>query len=212
MIPRVMRRAACLALLGGACTPEPADSGGPGPDPFADSVVSFAPGDCSGFGQDAMPDVVLGPPRGAGERAGSLDVVSLGEGGLIVLALDDLGLADGEGPDLLVFENAFVGWPETGFVAASVDGETWAEWPCDPEDSEGGYPGCAGVHPVYANGEEGPDPTDPASAGGDAFDLADLGLEEAWYIRVRDSGHNLCSADTGGFDLDAIAVVNAAAR
>jgi hypothetical protein len=206
------RLAAGLALLGCACAPVAADSGGSERDPYADRVVSFEPGACAGFGQDDLPEVVLGPPRGAGERAGSLDVVSLGEGGLIVLAFDDLGLVDGEGPDLLVFENAFVGWPETGFVAASADGEAWAEWPCDPEDPEAGYPGCAGVNPVYANGEEAIDPTDPAVAGGDAFDLADIGLDQAWYVRIRDSGRNSCAADTGGFDLDAIAVVNGVAR
>ncbi|MFH1466306.1 MAG: cell surface protein [Pseudomonadota bacterium] len=212
MSARWWSQAACLAIFACACSPAPADSGVSRPEPFADRVVSFEPGDCSGFGQDSLPDVVLGPPQGAGERAGSLDVVSLGDGGVIVLALDDLGLVDGEGPDLLVFENAFVGWPEPGFVAASADGERWAEWPCDPEDAEGGFPGCAGVHPVYADGEDGADPTDPATAGGDAFDLADLGLEQAWFVRVRDSGHNLCAADTGGFDLDAIAVVNGVER
>jgi len=194
-----------LSLLG--CYEEPVDSG-TSADPFADAVVSFSPGACAGFGQDALPDVVLGPPRGAGENAGSTDVVSLGELGEIVLRFDDRVVVDEDGPDLLVFENAFVGWPETGVVAASPDGEVWSEWPCDPEDAEGGFPGCAGVQPVYADGEGDFDPTDPAAAGGDAFDLAAIGLAEARFVRVRDSGHNACSADTGGFDLDALAVVN----
>jgi hypothetical protein len=177
-------------------------------DPFADSVVSTALGPSSGFGMDLLPDVVLGPPRGGGEAAGSTHVLSLGQGGEIVLGLDDMVVVDGEGPDLLVFENAFTAWIETGFVAVSEDGETWLEWDCDPSDAEGGYPGCAGVSPVLASSDNGIDPTDPDQAGGDAFDLADLGLAEARYLRVRDSGLNAYGADTGGFDLDAVAVIN----
>jgi hypothetical protein len=195
---------AVLAVLGLGCADLEADSGAP--DAFADRVVSFTPGACAGFGQDELPGIVLGPPHGAGEHAGSLDVLSLGEGGEIVLAFDDVALEDRAGPDLLVFENAFVGWPETGFVAASEDGEAWSEWPCDPDDAEGGYPGCAGVHPVFADGVD--DATDPALAGGDAFDLADLDMTGARFVRIRDSGRNACAADTGGFDLDAMAVVD----
>jgi hypothetical protein len=177
-------------------------------DPFADSVVSTALGASSGFGLDLLPEVVLGSPEGAGESAGSTDVLSLGDGGEIVLSFDDMVVVDGDGPDVLVFENAFTGWIETGVVAASEDGETWQEWPCDPSDAEGGYPGCAGVTPVLASSSNGIDPTDPAVAGGDAFDLAELGLAEARYLRVRDSGANSYGADTGGFDLDAVAVIN----
>ena len=50
-------------------------------DRFVTDVVSFTPGECAGFGLPAMPDVVKGPPVGAGALAGSLDVVSLGIGG-----------------------------------------------------------------------------------------------------------------------------------
>ena len=48
------------------------------------------------------------------------------------------------------------------------------------------------------------DARDPELAGGDAFDLADIGLSEAKYIRVTDSG----TSGPGGFDLDAISIVN----
>jgi hypothetical protein len=179
-----------------------------GPDPFADAVVSFEPGDSAGYGQDGLPEVVLGSPEGGGADAGSSDVLSLGEGGVIVLQFTDMGLVDGDGPDLLVFENAFTGWLETGVVAVSEDGETWHEWPCADDDADGGYPGCAGTQPVYANSDNGIDPTDPAEAGGDAFDLADLGLARARFVRIRDSGANPYSGESGGFDLDAIAVEN----
>ena len=190
----------------------PADSGldtaPAGPDPFADAVISFTPGAGAGYGQDRYPDVVLGSPEGGGS-SGGLDVLSLGQEGEILLAFDDLGMVDGEGPDLLVFENPFPGWYETGVVAASADGETWAEWPCDATDADGGYPGCAGVGLVYATSDNGVDATDPETAGGDAFDLADLGLPAARYVRIRDSGMNSYDGVAGGFDLDAVAVVHA---
>lgn len=181
-----------------------------GTDPFADRIVSFDPGPDAGFGSDDAPDIVLGWPEGRGSGSGSLDVMSLGESGSIVLAMDDLHIVDGPGPDLLVFENPFSSWFEAGAVAVSNDGETWVEWPCDGEDVEGEFPGCAGVGYVFANSSEPIDPTDPEVAGGDAFDLADVGLTEAKYVRIRDTGFNTegYGGSTGGFDLDAVAAVN----
>ena len=75
---------------------------------FADVVVSFDPGDGAGFGADKMPDVVLGPPLGGGALSGSMDVVSLGNRGVVVLELLGVGLVDGPGVDLLVFENPYL--------------------------------------------------------------------------------------------------------
>ena len=178
--------------------------------PFAATVVSFSAGDGGGFGADKLPGIVLGGPQGKGASAGSLDVVSLGCGGSIVLGLGARVLIDGPGADLLVFENPFATWIELGRVAVSDDGATWHAWPCDPADTAGGYPGCAGVAPVLANAENGVDPTDPSKAGGDAFDLADLGLKRARFIRITDTGTNACDAPTAGFDLDAVALVHSA--
>jgi len=178
-------------------------------DPFADAVVSFAPGAGAGFGQDRFPDVVLGPPQGRGPAAGSLDVLSLGRGGEIVLRFDDIIASDGPGPDLLVFENPFPGFPETAVVAASEDGSRFFEWPCAATSRDGSSAGCAGVNPVLSSPENGVPATDPAQAGGDAFDLRDIGLSRARYLRIRDSGQNrIYAAPAGGFDLDAVAVVN----
>jgi len=193
----------------GGGDPVPCEVGRPGdePDPFADILVAYAAGEGSGFGQEYLPDVVLGAPCGSGD-AGSLDVVSLGREGVILLEFDDIVLVDGEGPDLLVFENAFTGWPETGRVSVSEDGETWHEWPCDATDAAGGYPGCAGVGLVWSHPDNDIDPTNPDEAGGDAFDLADLGLSRARFVRITDSGANSYDGNTGGFDLDAIAVVH----
>jgi hypothetical protein len=194
-----------LALLLFACG-SPADDSAAG-DPFADSVVSFQPGKAAGFGEDELPDVVLGAPAGVDSGVPSLDVLSLGAEGVIVLGFEDVALVDGDGVDLLVFENPMEAWHETGIVGVSDDGETWTEWPCAHDDEEGDFPGCAGVGVVYA-GPEGADPTDPAEAGGDAFDLADLGVARARFVRIRDSGANVYDGDSGGFDLDAVAVVN----
>ena len=201
---------------------EPGDSGSPDdtaappvvydPWPFADGVLSYEPGPGAGFGQDRFPEIVFGPPEAPGDGGGSLDVLSLGNGGSIVLELRDLDLVDAEGPDLLVFENPFVGWYEAGVVGVSLDGLSWVEWPCDPTDSAGMFPGCAGVGIVYSNGSNGVDATDPAVAGGDAFDLAAIGVDRARFVRIRDAGTNTYDGLSGGFDLDAIAAVHAEPR
>ena len=177
-------------------------------NPFADKVVSFTPGEHAGFGLDGYPDIVLGPPHGGGSGMGSLDVLSLGQRGEIVLELTDIGVVDGPGVDLLVFENSFGNHAETGVVAVSEDGQTWHEFPCDPMDRAGGHPGCAGVEPVSSSPGNGISPTDPTVAGGDGFDLATLGVARARFVRIRDSGANSYGFSSGGFDLDAIAVVN----
>ena len=95
-----------------------------------------------------------------------------------------------------------------GVVGVSTDGETWHEWPCDTDDAQGGFPGCAGVAQVWTTSDNGVDPTDPNTAGGDAFDLATLGLSRARFVRIRDSGTNTYEGVSGGFDLDALAIVN----
>ena len=200
-----MRRNTLFLLLLGCAT---APAGDDLPPPFANRVVSVKYGPGAGFGQDKMPGIVLGPPQGAGPDGGSLDVVSLGTGGEIVLAFDGLQLVDKPGPDLLVFENAFPGWPETGYVAVSADGVTWHEWPCAWQDGAHEFPGCAGVHAVLANSDNGVDPTDPLRAGGDAFDLADVTVTTARYVRIRDSGHNPTDPPGAGFDLDAISLIH----
>lgn len=180
------------------------------PWPFVDAALSYVPGEGAGFGQDRFPDVVLGPPMAPGDGGGSLDVLSLGREGAIVVSFRALDLVDGPGPDLLVFENPFRGWYETGIVGVSMDGETWTEWPCAADDTDGGYPGCAGVALVYANATNGVDATDPDAAGGDRFDLSDIGVTQARYVRVRDSGANDYAGIAGGFDLDAMAALNTA--
>jgi hypothetical protein len=187
--------------------------------PYATEVLSFEPGEGAGFGQGDFPDVVLGPPNGQGVEAGSLDVLSLGLGGTIELGFQPLTIVDGEGPDFVVFENACwpggdrtAGFAEIGEVSVSEDGETWLAFVCAPAgEGDGAFPGCAGWTPTLAFDPEELVPLEPELVGGDAFDLADVGLARARFVRVRDlSGAG--AAPSAGFDLDAVGVVHAADR
>lgn len=179
-------------------------------DGFATAVVAVTYGPGAGFGKAKMPDIVLGPPLGAGDLMGSLDVVTLGNGGSITLAFGG-AIVDEDGPDLIVFENVFYAggdpaapYAEVGSVEVSEDGETWLSFPCTATELP--YEGCAGWHPTYAGTDESIDAHDPEVAGGEAFDLADVGLAEARFVRVTDR------ADLGGFsgafDLDAVSLVH----
>ena len=207
-----------LGLIGAvACDgdPEAATPGVTAPasvqEAYASEVVSFEPGGGSGFGQDALPDIVLGPPKGGGTAAGSLDVLSLGAGGEVVIGFGDRVIVDGEGPDLVVFENAFFAggnlnapYIELGEVAVSMDGKEWTAFPCSPD---GDASGCAGQRPVLPFDAEAVLPPDPAKTGGDPFDLAEIGVKEARLVRIRD----LTVAEvppSAGFDLDAIAILH----
>lgn len=187
--------------------------------PFVDGVVSFVPGTNAGFGADRLPGVVLGPPQGAGLLQGSFDVVSLGDGGSIILRFDLPLICDGVGPDFTVFENAFhAGAPsgplfiEVGIVAVSQDGENFVEFPYDPAT----FVGLAGRSPVLSHPDNGIDPLDPRVSGGDSFDLAAVGLPWAAFVRITDpgsaipdSGSRVPSGNSGGFDLDALAALHA---
>lgn len=189
-------------------------------DRFVTEVVRFTPGPCAGFGAAAMPDVVLGPPVGGGALRGSLDVVTLGIGGEIVLSFEPNEIVDGPGDDFIVFENAFYvgGDPsrpvvDLGEVSVSEDGVTWHTYACTPGDAPP-YGACAGWTAVYSAPGNGVSPVDPATAGGEAYDLSALGLARARFVRIRDASTATCEGtpkpNTAGFDLDAIAIVHAA--
>jgi len=176
--------------------------------PFVGSVVSVDYGPEAGFGQAEMPNVVMGPPKGGGAWEGSLDVVKLGKGGSITLAFGDQTIVDLPGPDFIVFANPFYingdptnPYAEVGTVSVSEDGQTWVSFPCTATSYP--YGACAGWHAVYANADTNTiDPRDPSVAGGDAFDLADIGVKQARFIRITDR-----NIPPGAFDLDAIAIV-----
>lgn len=183
------------------------------PTRTASCVVAFEPGEDGGFGADRFPEVLYGEPLGNGTTSGGLDVISLGRGGSIVIGFGGNTIVDGEGPDFVVFENPFlVGddpnnvYAELAEVSVSADGETWHVFPCAEDTTPPA--GCAGYSPVFANGDLGISSVDPAVSGGDTFDLAELGVEEARFVRIRDL-QGIGAEPNAGFDLDAIAVLHA---
>jgi hypothetical protein len=199
-----------------------------GADPFLDRVVDVQIGSGGGAG---APDLVLGPPHGAGALQGSTDTLSLGLGGTIEVEFVDNVAVDGPGPDLLVFENAFLvsglttlpPYAEPGTVSVSADGVDWRTFPC-AVSSPPYYPGCAGVYPVLAQPGDPLVPTTtpiealvgvptdqlvpPPGAGGDAFDLAAVGLRAARFVRIEASQIDRRLGGLSGFDLDAIGAVH----
>jgi len=170
-------------------------------------------------------------------------VVSLGSGGSIVLDMGECELVDGFGADLTVFENPFfsataetpldkfpdiaidqpekvVVWSEAAKVGVSSDGINFKYFPCDFDMAKTGsyfdklQSGCAGITPTLY----GKDPFTPGlenGSGGDSFDLADIGVKKARYVKIVSGGAFIPlqegqAPENGvqGFDLDAVAVVN----
>jgi hypothetical protein len=213
---------------------------------FPDTVSEFTPGPGAGFGQAYYPGNVLGPPHGNANPAtpnfSEQDLLSLGDGGHIVLRFVTTRVIDLPGPDISVFENPLQpsGQPnqsfsETAIVSVSDDGTSWTTFPFDfipppPGGSlldKANYVGFAGVNPVFSSPTNGNSPFDPAVSGGDFFDLAQIGLSSARYIRIQDTGttgptqtidmNGDIVDDPGkhfqfqgavGFDLDAVAAIH----
>ncbi len=217
MIRNLLTAAFCLALL--AAEPTAKEDG---PDPFVDRVVEFKQGQGGGFNADQLPAIVLGCPHGGGDVVGGSHVLSLGHEGRITLEFVDNEVIDGEGVDLLVFENSIKPAPNSGAVnpgydlakvEVSEDGVTWKTFSFDTATRKG----CAGHSPVYSNpdSDEGRDisPTDPKKAGGEGFDIAELELKTVRFIRITDLGlSTLGGKTTKGFDLDAVAAVHSQPR
>lgn len=217
-----------------------------GAQSFPDAVLSFSPGYGAGFGQAYFPQNVLGPPHGNTNpqlpNADEKELLSLGVGGSIVLEFSSSVIVDGPGADIIVFENPFqpIGYPdfvfaETATVAVSTDTVTWYTFPFefdDPGTTAGlyekwRYRGLAGVTPVFSHPDNGISPFDPSLSGGDSFDLREVGLSYARYVKITDTGtteisptvdsrgnivndpgNAMNTPPTAGFDLDAVAAVH----
>ncbi|HEY2365381.1 MAG TPA: hypothetical protein VGH87_03305, partial [Polyangiaceae bacterium] len=97
---------------------------------------------------------------------------------------------------------------ERAEVSVSDDGATWTPFPCTATAYP--YGACAGWHPVYSSPDDCISPVDPKVAGGDAFDLADLGVAHARYVRIVDHSGETCTPpqNNTGFDLDAIVILH----
>ena len=209
------------------------------------------PGIGAGFGATYFPNNVLGAPNGNANPAtpnfDEHDLLSLGDGGWIVLRLLAHKIVDGPGADLAVFENPVqpAGQPtqsfaETAIVSVSNDGVNWSTFPFNfippgPSGSlldKANYVGFAGVNPTLSSPTNGISPIDPLVSGGDFFDLAQVGLTEARYVKIQDTGttgptqtmdvdgdivddpgNHFTFGDVGsaGFDLDAIAAIHSEA-
>ena len=238
--------AVSLLLLALELWPSPCSA-----DPFADAVIEFHPGDGAGFGAGYYPGNVLGPPNGNSDptspNSAPQDLLSLGDGGWIVLRFTDNQLVDGPGADLAVFENPVepIVYPgrsfaETAVVAVSENGTSWTTFPFDfipalTEDDlldKSHHVGLAGVNSVFSSPSNGISALDPAVSGGDFFDLAQIGVLRANYVRITDTGTTGATQTTDGdgdivddpgnhfafpgagsvgFDLDAVAALNSVA-
>ncbi|MEM9444373.1 MAG: putative Ig domain-containing protein [Verrucomicrobiota bacterium] len=213
-------------------------------DPYADDIDSFSPLHHSPYGSAEM---TLGPPMLPQYGFGSTDVVSLGAaindgsrdryGGSIVLKFLDNFIFNGPGPDFKIFENVFniygtenSRFMEPAVVWVSKDGRTWRQMPFDflphPDGDESETVDTSNPF-IYARGFAGVNPTFQGDAGGDEFDLAQVGLSWARYIRIQSTGDLWIqdkdgdfvrhTTETGsvnpnfnksGFDLDAVKAIH----
>ncbi len=179
--------------------------------PGADEVLSFTPGaNRIAFGDNFFPENVLGLPdqdpnlSPFNPSSKPQELLSLGHGGEIILLFSDNKIVNGDGPDFTVFENPFISFfdssvnVEAAMVSVSQDGEQWLTFPYDTTT----LTGLAGVTPTGDN----LNPTDPSVSGGDQFDLSDVGLEWATYVKITDMNDLLM--DSGDFDLDAVVAIH----
>ncbi len=168
------------------------------------------------------PEKALGPAQGT-----SFDIVCLGRGGHIVLTFDP-PIADGPGSDLAVFENGFAdNFLEFGLVEVSSDGEHFLRF---DHAYLGDAPSGGGVDTTQVGSLAGK----YRQRFGTPFDLAVfvntpevrkglVDLQDIRYVKIVDlvgDGSTLDSfgrpiydpyptTGSAGFDLDAIAVLNA---
>lgn len=128
-----------------------------------------------------------------------------------------------DGADYTVFT-------EPGFVDVSLDGTAWTRFPYDPQalvEAAGKNAnkalqqrlvGLAGITPSFTGNWTVPDSLTTwdaagqggvSGAGGDAFDLATIGLTQARFVRISDAGsRNGPTGSAEGFDLDAVVVLH----
>ena len=180
---------------------------------WADKVVTFTSGTNAGFGSNFFPNNVLGPPDqdpnltkySASNKP--QEILSLGNGGEIILEFTDNYIFNGDGVDFTVFENVFLIYGtnepfiEAGIVSVSADGINFVTFPYDTST----WAGFAGVTPTLDNRNY----SNPDVSGGDSFDLSDVGLDYARFVKITDIGDlKKEGAWNADFDLDAVIAVN----
>jgi len=158
------------------------------------------------------------PEKALGKAEGlSGEIVCLGNGGEITLVFEK-AIINGEGADFATFENAFTNtFLELSWVEASKDGIHFFRFPNYSLTSE----------PVSAFGDVDPEHitgycSKYRQGFGTPFDLQEIGLDTAKYIKIIDIIGDSSAFDTdgnviydpypttgsGGVDIDAIAVIN----
>ncbi|MCI5073010.1 hypothetical protein MRY82_08760 [bacterium] len=136
-------------------------------------------------------------------------ILSLGHRGSIVLKVVGGYIFDGQGDDFKIFENPFVTsdqnvYAETALVAVAQENkpEKYIYFNCQSHIPP--FENCAGVRPVFYHSG-----ADLNEVGGDAFDLADVGIDRIQYIKIEDTGDNVAYfLGDEGFDLDSMAIIH----
>lgn len=174
--------------------------------------ATFGSSQQSGQGASFFPaNILRGPSALARDTVPATDpreICSIGLGGSITLGLRRGVIVDGPGADFTVFENAFTYgrgriYAEPATVEVSRDGVSWTMFPYDSVRCTG----LAGMTPTT-----GDDPFDPVRSGGDAFDLADVGMDSVRWVRLTDvtalilnnSSSPFFDPTLSGFDLDVV--------
>ncbi len=175
----------------------------------------------------------VGTAQDATGPAGGGSVLSLGDGGVATLGFNVL-IRNGQGPDFAVFENAFSdSFLELAFVEVSSDGQHFVRFPAiSNTDTSTQVAGFGAIDASKIHNLAGKYKANY----GTPFDLEDLrdsigiDIEQITHIRIidvvgsidplyarRDSRGIIINDpwptpfDSGGFDLDAIGVIHAAA-
>jgi hypothetical protein len=177
-----------------------------------------------GFASFGNPLSALGPVDVWALDQEDAPVVSLGDGGQITLTFDP-PIANGPGEDLAVFENGFnEQFLELAFVEASSDGVNFVRFPATALHQVSEQIGPFGT--VNPSGLRNLAGAYPAGIGV-GFELDDIGLNDVTHVRIIDAVGSITdgfgSPDSegvlindpwptpfasGGFDLDAVAVLN----
>lgn len=197
------------------------------------SIVAWASGASMSRGYLQINDTAAGKPT-VGTESSALgvfdgEVVSLGDGGVITLTFDQ-PIVNNEGYDFAVFENGFkVGFSyylELAHVEVSQNGTDFVRFASESlsdtsfQTDNFGYTDPQKIRNLAGKHQ---------APYGTLFDLEEVGLEEVNYIRLIDVvgsvNDSLGSRDSkgriindpfptpfasGGFDLDAVAIVNGA--
>lgn len=180
----------------------------------ADTVLLLMPGSGQNSGQGPVffPRNIIGLPdsTASAERpvTDPRSICSIGLGGEIILGFSGHAVVDRPGADFVVYENAFTYgggriYAEPAAVSVSADGVTWTPFTCHAATLRG----CAGVTPTDASLVYG---------GGDAFDLADVGVDSVRWVRIvditqrilDDPSHRFFDPTLSGFDLDAVVALH----